>query len=110
MSQGKGIIDKLSHHSVEETVERLKGVRSEEHTSELQSRQYLVCRLLLEKKKYEKALRENSHTSETLRSVLCCSVRLAVQHYAAQAPAVPLPTCHVTRHAHASRPHQTLQS
>src|SRR3712207_7693794 len=26
--------------------------RSEEHTSELQSRQYLVCRLLLEKKKH----------------------------------------------------------
>src|SRR3712207_8396710 len=33
------------------TVEYLVGVRSEEHTSELQSRQYLVCRLLLEKKK-----------------------------------------------------------
>src|SRR3712207_7575238 len=30
---------------------RERGVRSEEHTSELQSRQYLVCRLLLEKKK-----------------------------------------------------------
>src|SRR3712207_8189544 len=29
------------------------GSRSEEHTSELQSRQYLVCRLLLEKKKIE---------------------------------------------------------
>src|SRR3712207_7711370 len=30
----------------------LRGIaRSEEHTSELQSRQYLVCRLLLEKKK-----------------------------------------------------------
>src|SRR3712207_8591688 len=29
----------------------LRGRRSEEHTSELQSRQYLVCRLLLEKKK-----------------------------------------------------------
>src|SRR3712207_8506701 len=28
---------------------RPKGPRSEEHTSELQSRQYLVCRLLLEK-------------------------------------------------------------
>src|SRR3712207_8638887 len=28
-----------------------RGVRSEEHTSELQSRQYLVCRLLLEKNK-----------------------------------------------------------
>src|SRR3712207_8620137 len=35
---------------------RLRGQRdqrSEEHTSELQSRQYLVCRLLLEKKKSE---------------------------------------------------------
>src|SRR5947209_14165195 len=30
----------------------LRRMRSEEHTSELQSRQYLVCRLLLEKKKY----------------------------------------------------------
>src|SRR3712207_7272685 len=30
---------------------RPDGMRSEEHTSELQSRQYLVCRLLLEKKK-----------------------------------------------------------
>src|SRR3712207_8326275 len=29
----------------------LRALRSEEHTSELQSRQYLVCRLLLEKKK-----------------------------------------------------------
>src|SRR3712207_7911907 len=36
-------------------VARLAGVsiRSEEHTSELQSRQYLVCRLLLEKKKLQ---------------------------------------------------------
>src|SRR3712207_6911517 len=31
--------------------EREAAPRSEEHTSELQSRQYLVCRLLLEKKK-----------------------------------------------------------
>src|SRR3712207_9515435 len=29
----------------------VRALRSEEHTSELQSRQYLVCRLLLEKKK-----------------------------------------------------------
>src|SRR3712207_7282664 len=35
--------------------------RSEEHTSELQSRQYLVCRLLLEKKKTRL-----THTSTTL--------------------------------------------
>src|SRR3712207_1701127 len=32
------------------------GLRSEEHTSELQSRQYLVCRLLLEKNKQQKTL------------------------------------------------------
>src|SRR3712207_8073721 len=32
-------------------IELVSVVRSEEHTSELQSRQYLVCRLLLEKKK-----------------------------------------------------------
>src|SRR3712207_7320566 len=32
-------------------VPNIRYIRSEEHTSELQSRQYLVCRLLLEKKK-----------------------------------------------------------
>src|SRR3712207_8722088 len=32
------------------STEPVVGLRSEEHTSELQSRQYLVCRLLLEKK------------------------------------------------------------
>src|SRR5258707_11484085 len=32
----------------------MQEMRSEEHTSELQSRQYLVCRLLLEKKKKKK--------------------------------------------------------
>src|SRR3712207_7592897 len=36
--------------SIAEGVQRQ---RSEEHTSELQSRQYLVCRLLLEKKKHK---------------------------------------------------------
>src|SRR3712207_7509380 len=35
--------------------------RSEEHTSELQSRQYLVCRLLLEKKKYHLLLEKNNN-------------------------------------------------
>src|SRR5258707_3128507 len=34
--------------------EEADDARSEEHTSELQSRQYLVCRLLLEKKKQDK--------------------------------------------------------
>src|SRR5947209_15230068 len=41
--------------------------RSEEHTSELQSRQYLVCRLLLEKKKKiiqkRTTTRRDNHTS-----------------------------------------------
>src|SRR3712207_7076283 len=48
----------LEHHRVAEVDVRRGGIqpelhahRSEEHTSELQSRQYLVCRLLLEKKK-----------------------------------------------------------
>src|SRR5215203_7376915 len=36
----------------DEAPERRTSERSEEHTSELQSRQYLVCRLLLEQKKY----------------------------------------------------------
>src|SRR3712207_8210292 len=44
--------------------------RSEEHTSELQSRQYLVCRLLLEKKKKSnintKKLVQPLYTDETL--------------------------------------------
>src|SRR5947209_14030224 len=43
-----------------------RSIRSEEHTSELQSRQYLVCRLLLEKKKSAKP------------STLWCSRFLAV--------------------------------
>src|SRR3712207_6925736 len=52
----------VAHHAARDTVRRDALVyrhevglaarpRSEEHTSELQSRQYLVCRLLLEKKK-----------------------------------------------------------
>src|SRR5258707_9917113 len=40
---------------------RRVGLRSEEHTSELQSRQYLVCRLLLEKKKQNP---DQIHTSQ----------------------------------------------
>src|SRR3712207_8812441 len=42
--------------------------RSEEHTSELQSRQYLVCRLLLEKKK------RNLPEYVVFKSILCQSI------------------------------------
>src|SRR3712207_7911623 len=40
-------------------------VRSEEHTSELQSRQYLVCRLLLEKKKNNTLLPYTARVCQT---------------------------------------------
>src|SRR3712207_9341603 len=40
-------------HGVQLVEGRQALLRSEEHTSELQSRQYLVCRLLLEKKKHK---------------------------------------------------------
>src|SRR3712207_8814555 len=45
---GNGVV--LDPYALVEEIDKLRGqgVRSEEHTSELQSRQYLVCRLLLE--------------------------------------------------------------
>src|SRR5258707_8832219 len=44
------------------------GLRSEEHTSELQSRQYLVCRLLLEKKNPSRTLTCSHRYSPRLNS------------------------------------------
>src|SRR5438445_8388622 len=44
-------------------------VRSEEHTSELQSRQYLVCRLLLEKKKNKNKTTRKKNNIQTADSV-----------------------------------------
>src|SRR2546429_4725366 len=41
-----------------------RGWRSEEHTSELQSRLHLVCRLLLEKKKEERTSAANPTSSQ----------------------------------------------
>src|SRR5438445_13679120 len=42
--------------------------RSEEHTSELQSRQYLVCRLLLEKKKNDSKMTITGHEFKPSKS------------------------------------------
>src|SRR3989442_9404268 len=42
--------------AAESALRRLRWRRSEEHTSELQSRPHLVCRLLLEKKKISRAV------------------------------------------------------
>src|SRR5205809_4484827 len=55
------------HHGNERTL----GYRSEEHTSELQSRLHLVCRLLLEKKKKKNItiLHELSQISSTCRQI-----------------------------------------
>src|SRR2546422_5605475 len=44
------------HEIVERGIDAAVGIRSEEHTSELQSRLHLVCRLLLEKKKKKKKM------------------------------------------------------
>src|SRR3712207_9551350 len=59
--QGGGVLNDMMCHSAlvvrhlltkpGEPLSTVRPVRSEEHTPELQSRQYLVCRLLLEKKK-----------------------------------------------------------
>src|SRR3712207_8015058 len=47
-------------------------VRSEEHTSELQSRQYLVCRLLLEKKKNNHSLpQHHTHKVNYISATSC---------------------------------------
>src|SRR3712207_8074391 len=53
--------DASGYYLVMELV-RGQDLRSEEHTSELQSRQYLVCRLLLEKKK-------KNHTLQLLTKI-----------------------------------------
>src|SRR5258707_9636498 len=45
--------------------------RSEEHTSELQSRQYLVCRLLLEKKK-NKSVDDTANTQSLCNQTNLC--------------------------------------
>src|SRR3712207_8826969 len=48
----KGYLQQIGRHGIAGTKTSVlaRAARSEEHTSELQSRQYLVCRLLLEKK------------------------------------------------------------
>src|SRR2546428_11058529 len=57
-SPGPAVSALPQHHAAVRT-QRVRGKRSEEHTSELQSRSDLVCRLLLEKKKRE----ETNHES-----------------------------------------------
>src|SRR2546421_4836895 len=53
------------------TASLVEASRSEEHTSELQSRSDLVCRLLLEKKKKNK---ERTPTSEDIITYICMEI------------------------------------
>src|SRR3712207_7243621 len=53
------LIRDLNEEMWEMSASWLRG-RSEEHTSELQSRQYLVCRLLLEKKKKKECMKKST--------------------------------------------------
>src|SRR3712207_8689749 len=57
---------------------RYRSSRSEEHTSELQSRQYLVCRLLLEKKNLTLRLTRTSDDPSYDKD--CCLERSVVAH------------------------------
>src|SRR2546429_1214279 len=53
-------------------------IRSEEHTSELQSRLHLVCRLLLEKKKHDSFLVENLSLPDELQQKLDVPTGMAI--------------------------------
>src|SRR5256886_5897797 len=58
----------FTHLEVAKANPGVEVVRSEEHTSELQSQSNLVCRLLLEKKKKQTCqVRTDTHTSECTR-------------------------------------------
>src|SRR5699024_12226406 len=59
---------KIKRNDVPDALEH--GRRSEEHTSELQSRFDLVCRLLLEKKKAEGQSREHANRSKSVFSLI----------------------------------------
>src|SRR3712207_7435849 len=68
LGQGPPEGPRQGHHQGEP-----EGVRrSEEHTSELQSRQYLVCRLLLEKKKPKNRRARTQKPTHTQTAYVCC--------------------------------------
>src|SRR3989442_9942709 len=70
--RGQAMVRDISHFAIPDGTVATPGYhipashRSEEHTSELQSRPHLVCRLLLEKKKNKKTI--NERTKSTIHS------------------------------------------
>src|SRR3712207_6866608 len=91
-----GLVDERQHAIRAEASHELDLVldRSEEHTSELQSRQYLVCRLLLEKKK------KTQHN--TIIQISTSSIHNSYQISTTTIPLPLLPSHkslhHITRH------------
>src|SRR5205814_9959108 len=67
--RGRQVADPGSRRFARERGARCADRRSEEHTSELQSLRHLVCRLLLEKKKYETVRMRVLHCARS--GVLC---------------------------------------
>src|SRR3712207_7164496 len=65
-------------HDAEGILEKFR--RSEEHTSELQSRQYLVCRLLLEKKKTNNYSHHYANSSSSLSFITLLSSSRWISH------------------------------
>src|SRR5690606_41790837 len=70
MFKGPRQLDELNQriNSLENEVAFYKRERSEEHTSELQSRENLVCRLLLEKKKKDTRREHTNNASSSAQS------------------------------------------
>src|SRR5258708_15595141 len=63
---GVRTVAQLAQRNPQRLYESLCGVRSEEHTSELQSPDHLVCRLLLEKKKNQQPKPSRTHDTKRL--------------------------------------------
>src|SRR5437660_7350655 len=68
-ARGSGPVLRLTNSLIEHPISWIRELRSEEHTSELQSRGHLVCRLLLEKKKTTTANRAQAKHIEPFG---CC--------------------------------------
>src|SRR5690554_7451916 len=69
---GPRVIQQTIRQELPEGFQRSEFLRSEEHTSELQSRPHLVCRLLLEKKKGSEDSRVTAvRTSSSERNFAC---------------------------------------
>src|SRR5258707_1534621 len=78
-------------------------LRSEEHTSELQSRQYLVCRLLLEKKKKTRPLHPPPDRCSITATQACPRLLAGSPVPATNAPVSPRTLTHLVRAARVAR-------